>query len=73
MSACWGITCKCGHYGPFDDFCRSPSGIDLLEGQYQCPACGVAWEIRKTGEAQVFPSGYVIPAPRECVEIDSTL
>ena len=69
----WSITCKCGHTAPVEEFQRSPSGIDLLDGQYQCHACGVAWEIRKVGKPKVYPSGFVIPAKRACVEIDATL
>ncbi|MEJ1463363.1 MAG: hypothetical protein RPU15_08810 [Candidatus Sedimenticola sp. (ex Thyasira tokunagai)] len=69
----FGITCKCGHTDEIDEFMKTPSGIDLLPGNYQCPSCGVAWTLKLVGHAQVFSDGYVIPARREIVEINRTL
>lgn len=41
----FGITCgNCGHEGEIDTFTATPSGADLPQNHYQCPACGVAWK-----------------------------
>jgi uncharacterized circularly permuted ATP-grasp superfamily protein len=70
----FGITCgNCKHVADMDGFTKTISGIDLPNGDYQCPSCGIAWSVRPDGKAQVFDDGYVIPAKRKVVLIDRTL
>lgn len=69
----FGITCKCGHVDDMDNFTRTISGIDLPDGDYQCPKCGEAWRVVADGQATVFDDGYVIPAQRKILLINRTL
>lgn len=69
------ITSKCGHTAPFDDFCRTLIAGALPAGQYQCPACGFAWQ-RKESEHRLIWAGdesLVIPGKMEIVTIESRL
>lgn len=67
------ITCRCGHRDDYEHFTRTPAGFDLVEGQFQCPACGVAWEMRITEPPRLTEGGYVLPAKRQAFEIQRTL
>lgn len=69
------ITCKCGHTDSFDAFCSTPMYGQLPPGQYQCPACGIAWKrqeadfkILRHGSAATYFASRV-----ECVVIDARL
>lgn len=43
------LTCKCGHTADLDEFCRTTIGGELPAGQFQCPACQVAWRRVESG------------------------
>lgn len=63
------VTCKCGYSADVDDFCRSPSGIELPRNEYQCPKCFKAWRVQAKGDCWVTDAGQVIPPGRETVPI----
>lgn len=44
------VTCYCGHTADAEEFWRSPMGLPLPEGVFQCPNCGRAWRKRYTGQ-----------------------
>lgn len=65
------VACRCGHAADLDEFILTLGGTRLRPGQYQCRACGLAWEVRPKGKARLGWSGMVIPAGREIVEVQA--
>lgn len=63
------ITCRCGHSADFDEFCTTPSGVELPRNEFQCRRCFKAWRIEAVGEGWTTPEGLYIPPDRKCVAI----
>jgi transposase len=64
---------KCGHIDDIDAFCSTPIYGELTRGTYQCPACGIAIQLRISGPGTLSPSGLYVPGSVELVEVQSRL
>lgn len=70
------LTCgHCGHQDELDCFCRTPIGGELPKGQYQCPACNIAWR-RVQSDYRMIQAGkerLFIPGKIQLVPCDGSL
>lgn len=49
------ISCgNCGHVDDFDAFTIRQVSGSLPPGQYQCPACNFAWQVRQAGPGRHY-------------------
>ena len=73
------VTCSCGHCADAEEFWRSPMGLPLPSGHYQCPSCGRAWTLKPVGRPEMRPSlipgrePLYIPPKVEIVDVPRTL
>lgn len=69
------VTCRCGHTADFAEFCRTTIGGELPPGQFQCPACSIAWRRKESGH-RILRAGSevaIIPGKVELVPVQGRL
>ena len=69
----FNIHCKCGYSDEWDAFEKSIIGLPLPKGHYQCPSCHTAWTIKAVGEPTKLDNGFIMPATRKAIIIQTAL